>query len=195
MPSSSSSYDIRVILEEIPEEVDQAIQECNYYYEDDSGWIILDSGSDVSLLPNTFQPDVSDTSGHDLRNCQGGSLKTTGSKSAELLVMDTDGNEALLNHNFITAAVKAGIVSLSQLYKQGWSVIPEEQGPVLVSPCHDLRVPMCYRNNSLAIRAHVRCVDLVENKEDDPNVLYTMAVVSIDQKIEEVNFNNWEMTH
>ena len=66
---------------------------------------------------------------------------------------------------------------------------------MLVSPCHDLRVPVCYRNNSLAIRAHVRCVDLVENKEDDPNVLYTMAVVSIDQKVEEVNFNNWQMTH
>ena len=40
----------------------------------------------------------------------------------------------------------------------------------------------------------MRCVDLVENQDDDPNILYTMAIVSVDQDVEEVSFNSWQMT-
>lgn len=192
VPSSSSSYGVRVILEDIPEEVVQVTSEGSHGFDED--WIILDSGSDVSLLPSRFQPDSKNTKGYDLRDCQGGALKTTGTKSAELLVVDAEGNEVILKHNFITADVKTGIVSLGRLYKQGWSVLPDESGPMLVSPCSNLRVPVCYRNSSLAIRAHVRCVDLVENQDDDPNILYTMAIVSVDQDVEEVSFNSWQMT-
>ena len=135
----------RVILEDIPEEVVQVTSEGSHGFDED--WIILDSGSDVSLLPSRFQPDSKNTKGYDLRDCQGGALKTTGTKSAELLVVDAEGNEVILKHNFITADVKTGIVSLGRLYKQGWSVLPDESGPMLVSPCSNLRVPVCYRNS------------------------------------------------
>ena len=43
-------------------------------------WIILDSGSDVSLLPARFSVDGNTTAGTSLRNCQGGKLKTRGTR-------------------------------------------------------------------------------------------------------------------
>ena len=120
--SASSSHEVRVVLEELPEECPHVVEGEVQVAEDgnaevDEDWIILDSGSDVSLLPNKFQPDLHDSHQHNLRNCQGGSLKTTGSKNAELVVVDSEGDEVLLRHQFITADVKTGLVSLGSLYQ------------------------------------------------------------------------------
>jgi len=49
---------------------------------DEGEWVILDSGSDVSLLPSRFQPDsFAGLSPGTLQNCQGGSLRTTSQES------------------------------------------------------------------------------------------------------------------
>ena len=79
-------------------------------------WVILDSGSDVSLLPSRFQPDnAASLSPGTLQNCQGGSLKTTGVKKAELVAITTNGEEVLLQHDFIVGNVTSCLVSLGQL--------------------------------------------------------------------------------
>ena len=79
-------------------------------------WVILDSGSDVSLLPSRFQRDnAASLSPDTLQNCQGGSLKTTGVKKAELVAITTNGEEVLLQHDFIVGNVTSCLVSLGQL--------------------------------------------------------------------------------
>lgn len=63
--------------------------------------VILDSGSDVSLLPARFQADsLSGLALGTLQNCQGGSLQTSGMK-AELVTTTLDGEEVLLQHDFV----------------------------------------------------------------------------------------------
>ena len=193
--SASSSHEVRVVLEELPEECPHVVEGEVQVAEDgnaevDEDWIILDSGSDVSLLPNKFQPDLHDSHQHNLRNCQGGSLKTTGSKNAELVVVDSEGDEVLLRHQFITADVKTGLVSLGSLYQQGWSVAPSNNGPMLVSPAGDLKVPVHFRKNSLAIKAHVRNVSSI----DDDEVIYACAVVLVEERMENHGFNDWELS-
>ena len=187
--SSSSSSNVRVVFEEIPEEI--PVHEVQAVHGDggDEDWIILDSGSDVSLLPCRFQPDEKDTKNHNLRNCQGGSLKTTGSKDAELIVLDHEGNEILLRHQFITADVQTGLVSLGSLYQQGWYVAPSQSGPLLTSPGLEVQIPVHFRKNSLAIKAHVRCVTASQEEED---ILYTRAIMVFDQDIEDHPLNSWE---
>ena len=193
--SASSSHEVRVVLEELPEECPHVVEGEVQVAEDgnaevDEDWIILDSGSDVSLLPNKFQPDLHDSHQHNLRNCQGGSLKTTGSKNAELVVVDSEGDEVLLRHQFITADVKTGLVSLGSLYQQGWSVAPSNNGPMLISPAGDLKVPVHFRKNSLAIKAHVRNVSSI----DDDEVIYACAVVLVEERMENHGFNDWELS-
>ena len=64
---------------------------------DDSGeWVILDSGSDVSLLPMHFLADEGRNNQHSLRDCQGGSLAVAGTRYTDLRVEDSSGEEVVL---------------------------------------------------------------------------------------------------
>ncbi len=90
-------------------------------------------------------------------------------------MVDSEGEEVLLRHQFITADVKTGLVCLGSLYQQGWSVAPSSNGPMLVSPAGDLKVPVHFRRNSLAIEGHVRNVSGI----DDDEAIYACAVVLV----------------
>ena len=87
--------------------------------EGDHEWVILDSGSDVSLLPAHYQVDNSMDVGS---GSLGGSLQTTGTRKAELIAPTTDGEEVLLQHKFIIGNVTSCLVSLGQLYQGGWTI-------------------------------------------------------------------------
>ena len=83
-------------------------------------WVILDSGSDVSLPPARYQVDDPHVSLGALQNCQGGALQTAGIRKAELITTTSDGEEILLQHEFIVGNVTSCLVSLGQLYQGGW---------------------------------------------------------------------------
>ena len=65
---------------------------------DDKKVVILDSGSDVSLLPlGCVDVDgPADQSQLQLRDCQGKELKVAGVKNASIIVQDDDGSQAEL---------------------------------------------------------------------------------------------------
>ena len=110
--------------------------------------VILDSGSDVSLLPAAYGCKVdepADRAQVQLRDCQGQELQVAGVKQASLVVEDEDGSQAELETQFLVAeSIKSAILSLGQLYRAGWSVTQADQGPVLESPDKTLRVPVFY---------------------------------------------------
>ena len=90
----------------------------------------------------------------------GRSLYTTGIKKAELVATTMDGEEVLLQHDFIVGNVTSCLVSLGQLYQGGWTIHKDqESGDLsLMSPGDEIRNPIEYRNKSFAIKAHVRQV-------------------------------------
>ena len=124
--------------------------------------IILDSGSDVSLLPLSFLADAGNsTKEHNLRDCQGQRLHTTGTKDAELIVSDVCNMQAVLKQQFIVGDVTNCLLSLGQMLKKGWSISKTSEcssGLALISPDEELKVPVEYKGDSLAITAWVRCV-------------------------------------
>ena len=68
--------------------------------------IILDSGSDVSLLPMSFVADSDSTSRErNLRDCQGQKLQTSGTKDAELIFADIFNGQTILKQQFIVGDV------------------------------------------------------------------------------------------
>ena len=118
--------------------------------------VILDSGSDVSLLPLSFGSAVdSEDCNLKLQNCQGGSLQVLGHKSASLLARSVDGEEIELQHKFLVGDVSTCILSLGELYRSGWSVQPGDLSPFLMSPDGSVHIPVQYRQNSFAIEASV----------------------------------------
>ena len=85
-------------------------------------FLILDSGSDVSLLIRDYLPDVSAGSGHKLRDCQGNSLGVAGTKKAEILVKDSADDEIVFRQNFLVSNVTNAILSLGALLQKGWNL-------------------------------------------------------------------------
>ena len=167
--------------------------------------IILDSGSDVSLLPKTFQADSGGSAQHQLQDCQGNSLQVSGTKEAEIFVDDAGGECLQLNHTFVVGDVTSCLMSLGQLYSNGWSIVHE-------AGCgrHDLGlrapdgvlIPVFYRGMSLAIEGHIRCVSMqvpkiVEVDEDSdmsdteisPAVI--RYVVATQDEVESAAQNRW----
>ena len=157
--------------------------------------IILDSGSDVSLLPESFAPDtLTDDSAYKLKDCQGQKLTVKGLKRAELLLCDEFGEEVLLKQNFVIGQVTNGILSLGQLMKRGWTLPAgnSPSGTVLQSPDGSLRLPIDYQGSSLALSAHVRCS---QSEETDVEELSIRAIVSIHDELEQQEMGTWSMTN
>ena len=191
-PTSPSSHQhvAMVLLEEIPEGFHDAVLQVGH----DEEWIILDSGSDVSLLPARYKADSGSPVGHQLRNCQGGSLETRGTRFTDLCVRDQHGEEVLLRHEFIVGDVTTGLVSLGQLYQAGWKVTNSDGGNLfLTDPNEEVKIPVHFRNRSFAIKAYVRMVTDNNDAQDEP-ILEVRAIVSIYDEIEETEMNSWGMT-
>jgi len=156
---------------------------------EDGEWVILDSGSDVSLLPNRFVADAGSDRNLALRDCQGGSLAVSGTRSTDLQVQDVAGESVVLRHQFVVGDVTTSLISLGQLYQLGWR-ITEAQGSeqlCLVDPERAVEIPVHFK--SFALKAHVRCI--VNEAEEAREV---RAVVKAYDEIEEEPTGRWSTT-
>ena len=80
--------------------------------------MILDSGSDVSLLPLSYATNKASHSNLRLQDCQGSRLKTVELQEATLVAYDSvTGDEIELRHDFVVGNVNNCILSLGELYK------------------------------------------------------------------------------
>ena len=199
MPSLSStasmaSSSVRVIFEEVIEEnnVVNNVNEQNQDYMEEQ-LVILDSGSDVSLLPKRHQRNLDETTlGCKLQNCQGGALEISGTKQAELYVQDREGQGVILQHQFIVGGVQSCIMSLGELYQAGWHIDKQGDDLSLLPPDDSMRVPVSYKNKSLAIRAHVRCVQ--EEEEEEQEIDVVRAIIQLNENFNLDRLNMWQTT-
>lgn len=154
----------------------------------------------MSLLPSRFQPNVnSGMAPGALHNCQGGALQTAGIRKAELVTTTSDGEEVLLQHEFIVGNVTSCLVLLGQLYQGGWTIHKnQDNGDLsLMSPGDEIRIPIEYRNRSFAIKAHVR--QIVETTSStsmvggDADSLQVRTVVLAPDGVDEAPMESWEM--
>lgn len=68
----------------------------DHYGDDTAEWIILDGGSDVSLLRTRFVADEGNVFQHALRDCQGGALAVTGTRFTSLQAQDLSVEDVIL---------------------------------------------------------------------------------------------------
>eukprot|EP00435_Cladocopium_sp_Y103_P058050 s196_g20.t1 len=150
-------------------------------------------GVQPQQLPAQPQQPVQDSAQVQLRDGQGQELKASGVKTASIVVEDEDGRQPELETQFVVSEnVKSCILSLDQLYRAGWSVQQNSDGPKLESPDRTLRVPVFFQRNSLAIRGEVCRV--VASEDCNLDVSMVRAVVELEEKFrpEIVRNNVWE---
>ena len=172
-----------VQFEEIPEE--EYIHLTTTQDVGEEEWVILDSGSDVSLLPDRFLADVGSDRSHALRDCQGGELAVMGTRFTDLQVQDVSGESVVLRHQFVVGDVTTSLISLGQLYQLGWRIEEDGNGQLcLKDPSKNVEIPVHYRGKSFALKAHVRHV----SEEVEQNV---RAVVRVFDKVSKHEFFAW----
>ena len=190
-PSNSRYQDSQVFMVKMDEVPNEEFINLTSQASDDGEWVILDSGSDVSLLPNRFVADAGGDRNLALRDCQGGSLAVSGTRSTDLQVQDVAGESVVLRHQFVVGDVTTSLISLGQLYQPGWR-ITEAQGSeqlCLVDPERAVEIPVHFRGKSFALKAHVRCI--VNEAEEAREV---RAVVKAYDEIEEEPTGRWSTT-
>ena len=164
------------------------------------------SGSSVRMVSDNYVKDernvvILDSGGIDgpaddaqvqLRDCQGQELKVAEIKTASMVVDDEDGNRTEPETQVLVAGnIKSAILSLGQLYQAGWSISQRNNGPVLESPDHTLRLPVFFVRNSLAIKTEDYRVE--NTNVDLPDSLMVRAVVEMENKFrpEALRYNRW----
>ena len=146
---------------------------------DDDEWVILDSGADLSLLPQRLRGRGKpiDVPNLQVSDAQGGSLPIRDMRRVALSTEWSDLSGVMIQEDFAVTNVKSILLRLGKLLKKGWHL--EKINPVdgnnsnnqssratmqLTSPCGNYGIPVFYRRNSLAIRCQV-CEVQAEDKE------------------------------
>ena len=107
-------------------------------------------------------------------------------------MVDSEGEEILLRHEFIIGDVTTGLLSLGKLYQSGWKVDGSDEGHLfLEDPNKQVKIPIHFRNKSFAIKA---CVRHVEAGHELSDVDCVRAIVAAHNEVEEKEMNTWEMT-
>ena len=111
-PSNSMYRDSSVRMVQFEEVSEEEYIHLTTEDDEDGEWVILDSGSDVRLLPNRFLADEGSDRSHALRDCQGGSLAVMGTRFTDLQVQDVAGESVVLRHQFVVGDVTTSLISL-----------------------------------------------------------------------------------
>ena len=127
--------------------------------------IILDSGSDVTLIP-MFMSDVGcqapQTSETYLRDAQGKRIATSDVRDVSFAFSTVDGEVVNIKERaFFSDRVECPLISFGKLLKSGWGIESPGDGPPVLSHLNGARVELAFRNNSLVIAGDVRLVQSV----------------------------------
>ena len=127
--------------------------------------IILDSGSDVTLIP-MFMSDVGcqapQTSETYLRDAQGKRIATSDVRDVSFSFSTVDGEVVNIKERaFFSDRVECPLISFGKLLKSGWGIESSGDGPPVLSHLNGARVELAFRNNSLVIAGDVRLVQSV----------------------------------
>ena len=127
--------------------------------------IILDSGSDVTLIPAhmaglgtqvTSQPETY------LRDAQGQRISTHDVRDVNFVFHATDGSVVNVKERaFFSDTIDSPLISFGKLVKAGWGIETSCNGSPMLAHPSGARVELAFRNNSLTISGTVRVVQHV----------------------------------
>ena len=127
--------------------------------------IILDSGSDATVLPLVYAK-----SGHGvasdakLRDAQGGHIQTFGCREIQFELESDDGSLLVLkDKGHVSASVEQPLISYGRLLKRGWVITLVDGAPKLMHLKTGSSVPVSFRRDSLVITGSIRRVEHVRH--------------------------------
>ena len=127
--------------------------------------IILDSGSDVTLIPACLAglgTQVSSQPDTYLRDAQGQRIATHDVRDVNFIFHATDGSVVNVKERaFFSDTIDSPLISFGKLVKAGWGIETSCNGSPMLAHPSGARVELAFRNNSLTISGNVRVVQHV----------------------------------
>ena len=127
--------------------------------------IILDSGSDVTLIPShmaSLGTQVKPQSETYLRDAQGQRISTHDVRDVNFVFHATDGSVVNVKERaFFSETIDTPLISLGKLVKAGWGIEVSSNGSPMLAHPSGAQVELAFRNNSLTISGTVRVVQHV----------------------------------
>ena len=130
--------------------------------------MILDSGADISLLPQEMANrgrNGKSLARNVLEDAKGGRRRTYGRRSAQIEVESENSEFIVIEDGFVVSGVRSPLVSLGRLLHRGWTLRPNSMAPAgvnLVAPDQGWESPLQFKRNSLAMYAYIRMVSVVD---------------------------------
>ena len=126
--------------------------------------IILDSGADASMVPESFRhlgEELADASAPLLTDAQGNTIGTKGVKRYEFLLEDVAGKRYLIRENCVVGPVRCPLLAVGKLLRRGWQL--KHDGGAGARKLHleepfGRKTEVSYRNHSLVISGHIRAL-------------------------------------
>eukprot|EP00438_Fugacium_kawagutii_P013012 Skav219672 [mRNA] locus=scaffold3149:113084:120619:+ [translate_table: standard] len=127
--------------------------------------IILDSGSDATVLPLDYSRAGQATSHVGmLWDAQGSRIATYGCRDVSIEFVTEDGmNVSMKDRGHVSEKVQQPLLSFGRLLKRGWGIVIDEQDnrPKLYHFAKGLKIPIEYKNDSLVVMGKIRRVGMV----------------------------------
>lgn len=139
---------------------------------DEPNYIIIDSGSDVTIVPSNFaECGIPIPVYGELKDCQGTSIATDGARQFHFELMTTSGKQVLLKERgFLSTSVSSPIISYGHLFRHGWCIDSELGSPVLRHRESGISIAMSFRNDSLVVEGQIRQIQVPIQQVSTVNV-------------------------
>ena len=134
-------------------------EDCSF--QDETYKIILDSGSDATVLPSSLLSAGQSSSGGELRlqDAQGEEIKLSGYKDVSFFFETEEGKTVEVRDKAHFAdGVSQPIISYGRLMQAGWDIDSANQSLVFGNGGSRVRIPIALQNKSLVIHGTIRAI-------------------------------------
>ena len=129
----------------------------------DTTSIIIDSGSDATVVPIAYENCGCPIS--EFGDCQGRKIPTAGMREFHFVLQDTTGRTIVLkDYGFLSEHVSGPLISYGHLFKNVWDICRRDDGsPMLKHTDTGICLAMDFKNDSFVVEATIRQVSATMN--------------------------------
>ena len=142
----------------IPHVACQPLRVCTMSLEDQDVEILIDSGSDATVVPLEFAGCGRSLNGSSsLVDCQGNRLHTSELREFAFVMHTSCGKTVRFREvGHVSSSVSCPIISYGKLFKRGWRIGGTNELPVLEHRTSNVAINMAFKNESFVLQGCIR---------------------------------------
>ena len=145
-------------ISQMQHDSNQPLRVCTMTLGDQEVEILIDSGSDATVIPMKFAKCGKALDGSSkLVDCQGNTLDTTELREFAFVLHSVDGRSIKFREiGHVSSSVSCPIISYGKLFRRGWRIGGDDTAPCLEHHAAKVSVAMAFKNESFVLQGCIR---------------------------------------